>query len=143
MVYTLMRQVLAVYKYNIKRSNIYSMYKMCTDNNKIRLFQHERASNSQSSDTLSDQCQPTCRKGSAKCLSIRKLHSETTQHMRWRHFSISHAFLCNSRDISHSVSSLKHRLLIKTRSSSSGLSLTINAECNHSLTHICQTTVWR
>jgi len=50
MVDTLMRQLLAVYKYNIKRSNIYSMYKMCTDNNKIRLLQHERASNAQSLD---------------------------------------------------------------------------------------------
>jgi len=98
MVCRVMRQLLVVYKYNIKRSNIYSMYKMCTDNNKIRLLQHERASNSQSSDTLSDQCQPTCRNGSAKCLSITKLQSETTQHMRRRHFRISHAFLCNSRD---------------------------------------------
>ena len=98
MVCRLMRQLLVVYKYNIKRSSIYNMCKMCTDNNKIRLEQHERASNSQSPDTLSDQCQPTCRSGSAKCLSTTKLHSETTQHMRRRHFSISHAFLCNSRD---------------------------------------------
>jgi len=114
MVDTLLRQLLAVYKYNIKRNNIYSMYKMCTDNNKISLLQHQRASNSQSPDTLSDQYQPTCRNGSAKCLSITKLHSETTQHMRRRHFSISHAFLCNSRDNPHSVSSLQHRLFIKT-----------------------------
>jgi len=106
---TLIRQRLAVYKYNIKRSNIYSMYKMCTDNNKIRLLQHERASNSQvlglsdDPDTLSDQCQPTCCNGSAKYHSItQSSNSETSQHMRRRHFSISHVFLCNSWDNPHS-----------------------------------------
>ena len=60
MVCRVMRQLLVVYKYNIKRSCIYSMYKMCTDNNKIRLLQHERASNSQSPDTLSDQRASGC-----------------------------------------------------------------------------------
>jgi len=41
------KEFIAVYKYNTKQSTIYNIYKMCTDNNKIRLLQHEHASNSQ------------------------------------------------------------------------------------------------
>jgi len=47
MVYRLMKELIAVYKYNMKQSTIYNIYQMCTGNNKIRLLQHELASNSQ------------------------------------------------------------------------------------------------
>ena len=103
MVCRLMRQLLAVYKYNIKPSNIYSMYKMCTDNNKIRLLQHERASNSQYLDLAMTRTHLAISVNQRVAMAQQKYHfitqssnSEMSQHMRLRHFSTSHALLCNS-----------------------------------------------